>query len=96
MSWRHIRMVFIPKPGKPLSQAKSLSPISLMPFILETLEKLLTDILGMVSWLKNHFIRISMPTDLVCLQKKHSSRLYVDCKSPCESQGNCIGCLPLY
>jgi hypothetical protein len=40
MSWRHIRVVFIPKPGKPLSQAKSLRPISLMSFIL-TLEKLL-------------------------------------------------------
>jgi hypothetical protein len=40
-SWRHIRVVFIPKPGKPLSQAKSLSPISLMSSILKTLEKLL-------------------------------------------------------
>jgi hypothetical protein len=34
-------VVFIPKPGKPLSQAKSLRPISLMPFIHKTLEKLL-------------------------------------------------------
>ena len=34
-------MVFIPKPGKPLTQAKSLRPISLMSFILKTLEKLL-------------------------------------------------------
>jgi hypothetical protein len=41
MSWRHIRVVFIPKPGKPLSQAKSLWPISLMSFILKTLEKLI-------------------------------------------------------
>jgi hypothetical protein len=41
MSWRHIRVVFIPKPGKQLSQAKSLRPISLMSFILKTLEKLL-------------------------------------------------------
>jgi hypothetical protein len=41
MSWRHIRVVFIPEPGKPLSQAKSLRPISLMSFILKTLEKLL-------------------------------------------------------
>jgi hypothetical protein len=41
MSWRHIRVVFIPKPRKPLSQAKSLRPISLMSFILKTLEKLL-------------------------------------------------------
>ena len=41
MSWRHIRVVFIPKPGKPLSQVQSLRPISLMSFILKTLEKLL-------------------------------------------------------
>jgi hypothetical protein len=39
MSWRHIRVVFIPKPWKPLSQAKFLRPSSLMSFILETLEK---------------------------------------------------------
>jgi hypothetical protein len=38
MSCRHIRVVFIPKPGKPLSQVKSLRPISLMSFILKTLE----------------------------------------------------------
>jgi hypothetical protein len=40
-SWRHIRVVFIPKPGKPLSQVKSLRPTSLMSFILKTLQKLL-------------------------------------------------------
>ena len=34
-------MVFIPKPGKKLSQAKYLSPISLMSFMLKTLEKIL-------------------------------------------------------
>ena len=41
MSWRHTRVVSIPKPGKPLTQAKSLHPISLMSFILKTLGKLL-------------------------------------------------------
>jgi hypothetical protein len=41
MSWRHVRVVFIPKPGNLLSQAKSLWPISLMSFILKILEKLL-------------------------------------------------------
>jgi hypothetical protein len=41
MSWRHTRVVFIPKPGKPLTLAKSLWPISLTSFILKTLEKLL-------------------------------------------------------
>ena len=34
-------MVFMPEPGKPLTQAKSLRPISLMSFVLKTLEKLL-------------------------------------------------------
>jgi hypothetical protein len=34
-SWRHIRLVFTPKPGKPLSQVKSLRPISPMSFILK-------------------------------------------------------------
>jgi hypothetical protein len=41
MSWWHTRVVFIPKPGKPMTQTKSLRPISLMSFILKTLEKLL-------------------------------------------------------
>jgi hypothetical protein len=41
VSWRHIRVVYTPKPGKPLSQVKSLRPISLMSFILKTLEKLI-------------------------------------------------------
>jgi hypothetical protein len=33
-------VIYIPKPGKLMSQAKSLWPISLMSFILKTLEKL--------------------------------------------------------
>jgi hypothetical protein len=41
MNWGHIRVVFTSKPGKPLSQVKSLRPISLISFILKTLEKLL-------------------------------------------------------
>jgi len=41
MSWRHTRVVFIPIPGKTLSQAKSLRPISLMSPTLKILEKLL-------------------------------------------------------
>jgi retron-type reverse transcriptase len=40
MSWRHTRVVFIPKLGKPVTQAKSLRPIILMSFILKILEKL--------------------------------------------------------
>jgi hypothetical protein len=40
-SWRHIRVVFIPKPGKLTSQAKLLRPISLTSVILITLQKLL-------------------------------------------------------
>lgn len=41
MRWRHTRVVFIPKPGKPAALAKSLRPISLMSFMLKALEKLL-------------------------------------------------------
>ena len=41
VSWRHTRVVFIPKPGKSLTQAKSLCPISLTSFILKILEKLI-------------------------------------------------------
>ena len=40
VSWRHSRVVFIPKPGKSLTQAKSLRPISLTSFIFKILEKL--------------------------------------------------------
>jgi hypothetical protein len=41
MSWRHTRVVFIPKPGKSLLQAKSLRPISPMYFTLKILKKLI-------------------------------------------------------
>jgi hypothetical protein len=41
MSWGHTRVVFIPKPEKPLTQAKSLRPISLTSFMLKILEELL-------------------------------------------------------
>ena len=41
VSWRHTSVVFIPKPGKSLTQAKSLRPISLMSFILKIVEKLI-------------------------------------------------------
>jgi hypothetical protein len=41
MSWRHPRVVFIPKPRKKPTQAKSLSPISLVSFILKILEKII-------------------------------------------------------
>jgi hypothetical protein len=41
MSWRHTRVIFIPKPGKSLTQAKSLRPISLISFILKILEELI-------------------------------------------------------
>jgi hypothetical protein len=41
MSWWHTRVVFIPKPGKPVTQAKSLRPISLMSFLLNIIEKFL-------------------------------------------------------
>ncbi len=41
MRWRRVRVVYIPKPGRNSSQAKSFRPISLMSFVLKTLEKLI-------------------------------------------------------
>jgi len=41
MSWKHTRVVFIPKPLKPLTHTKFLRPISLISFILKILKKLL-------------------------------------------------------
>jgi hypothetical protein len=41
MSWKHTRVVFITKPGKSLTQAKFLRPISLMSVMLDILKKLL-------------------------------------------------------
>jgi hypothetical protein len=69
MSWRHASVVFIPKPGKPLTQAKSLRAISLMSFMLKILEKFPgTHIRGGVLVEKplhqNHFAyRAGMSTD---------------------------------
>ena len=71
-------MVFIPKPGKPLTQAKSLRPISLMSFILKTLEKLLDrHIRGGVlvgnSLHQNQFAyRSGMSTDTALYQVVHT------------------------
>jgi hypothetical protein len=80
MSWRHTRVVFIPKPGKPLTQAMSLRPISLMSFMLKILEKLLNRQTRAVSWLKNHCIRTSLLTGKLCLLKGHSTGLFKDGK----------------
>jgi len=74
VSWRHTRVVFLPKYGKPLTQAKSLRPISLMSFIPKYLRKLLIDISGEVFWLKNHFTSTSMPVGQVCPRRQLSSR----------------------
>ena len=81
MSSRHTRVVFIPKPGKSLTQAKSLRPISLMSLYSKYLRNLLIDISGEVSWLKNHFTRTSMPIGQVCPQRQLSYRLFKDWKS---------------
>lgn len=41
LSWRKVRVVFIPKPGKDsYDKAKSFRPISLMSFVLKTMERL--------------------------------------------------------
>jgi hypothetical protein len=95
MNWEAYQGGFVPKPGKPLSQAKSLRPTGVMSFILKTLEKSLTDISGMVFWLKNHFIRTSLPIGQVCLQKRLFSRFSLT-EKVFESQRDCIECLPGY
>ena len=82
MSWRHIRVVFIPKPGKPLSQAKSLRPISLMSFILKTLEKLLDRHIMDGVLVEKPLHQNQLPTVQECLQKQLSSRLLIDWKIP--------------
>ena len=82
MIWRHIRVVFIPKPGKRLSQAKSLRPISLTSSIIKILEELLNRHTTDGVLVQNHFIRTSVPTGQVCLQKQLSSGLFIDGKSP--------------
>ena len=77
MSWRHIRVVFIPKPGKPLTQAKSLRPISLMSFILKTLEKVLDrhirdGVMAEKPFHQNQFAyRAGMSTDTALFQVVH-------------------------
>jgi hypothetical protein len=41
MAWRQVRVTFIPKPGKlDYTEAKAYHPISLSPFLLKTMEKL--------------------------------------------------------
>jgi hypothetical protein len=42
MSWRQVKVTFIPKPGKlDYTEAKAYRPISLLSFLLKTMEKLL-------------------------------------------------------
>ena len=81
VSWRHTRVVFIPKPGKSLTQVKSLRPISLTSFILKILEKLIDDISGEVFWWKNHYTRINMPIGQECPRRQLFSRLLKDWKN---------------
>jgi len=82
MSWRHIRVVFIPKPWKTLSQAKSLRPIGLMSFILETFDNEFDRHIKDVFWSKDQFIRTSLSIGQVCLLKRLFSRLSMDWKIP--------------
>ena len=81
VSWRHTRVVFIPKPGKSLTQAKSLRPISLTSFILKTLAKLLIDISGEVFWWRNQYTRTNKPIGQECPRRQRSSRLLKDWKN---------------
>jgi hypothetical protein len=78
MSWRHIRVVFIPKPGKLMFQAKSLRPVSLMTVILKTLEKLLDRHIGGGVLVENPLhqkqfaYRASMFTETALFQVTHT------------------------
>ncbi len=44
--WRDVTLVVIPKPGREPSLAKSYRPISLLSFMLKTLERLMDRFLG--------------------------------------------------
>ena len=95
MSWRHTRVVFIPKPGKPLAQAKSLRHTSLMSFMLKTLEKLLDrhirgGVLVENPLHQNQFAyRAGMSTDTALYQ-------VVERRKDLGTQGDCVGCFPGY
>ena len=93
MSWKHIRVVFITKPGKHMSQAKSLSPVSLTSFVLKIFEKLLDRHIRGVFWYQNHFILTNLPIGQVRLQKQLSSWWFLDWKI-FEVYGDCLGYLP--
>jgi hypothetical protein len=96
MSWRHIRVVFIPKSGKLLSQAKSLRLISLMSFILKTLEKLLDrhirdSVLVENPLHKNQFVYMAgMSTETALFQVVHRLEKFL------RPLRDCVGCLPGY
>jgi hypothetical protein len=75
-------VVFIPKPGKLMSQAKSLRPISLMSVILKTLEKLLYRHIRGGVLVEKPLHQNQAAYRQVCLQKQLSSRLFTDWKCP--------------
>ena len=93
MSWRHIRVVFIPKPGKPVSQAKSLRPISFTSAILKILEKIfdrhkMDGVLVSKPLHQNQFAyRAGMTTETALFQIVQTGKVL-------EVQGDCVGCLP--
>jgi hypothetical protein len=88
-------MVFIPKPGKPLSPAKSLRPISLMSFVLKTREKLLdrhirSSVLVEKPLHRNQFAyRAGMSTETAVFQ-------VVNRLEKSLNHRDCAGCLPGY
>jgi hypothetical protein len=92
MSWRHIRVEFTPKPGKSMTQAKSLRPISLRSVILKTLKKILDRHLGWSSGCK------TTTPEPICLQGRYVCRNislpgYSQTGKVLESQGDCVRCL---
>jgi hypothetical protein len=96
MSWRHVRVVFIPKPGKSLSQAKSLRPISLMSFVLKILEKLLyrhirDGVLVQKPLHQNQFgYRAGMSMETAVFAGRTQTGKVG------ETERDCVGCLPAY
>ena len=69
MSWRHTREVFIPKPGKPLSQQSLRDPSLSCLLYSKHVRNYLIGILGMVSWLKKQYAyKTGMSTETTLFQ----------------------------
>ena len=75
-------MLLIPKPRKPLSQAKSLRPFSLISFILKTREKLLDRHVKDGVLVERPLHQNQFAMGQICLLKRLFSGLFIGWKSP--------------